>query len=114
MIALDARQAAREATAAASGRPAMAIIHDSDDTRLVVFRIGPGQAVPPHRSPSTVHLTVLEGSGVLSGGDGDGAREHACAAGDVVVYVPNETHGMRAENETLLLLAAITPRPGSR
>jgi hypothetical protein len=32
----------------------------------------------------------------------------------VVVYAPRERHGMRAGEETLLLLATITPRPGSR
>ena len=41
-------------------------------------------------------------------------RERRCAAGDVVVYAPNELHGMRAERGELLLLATITPRPGSR
>lgn len=110
MIALDPRAAARGAHAAAPDRPATAILHDSDDARLVVFRIAPGQAVPPHRSASTVTLAVLEGAGTLSGGDG----ERACAAGDVVVYRPNELHGMRAGDVELLLLATITPRPGAR
>jgi hypothetical protein len=31
-----------------------------------------------------------------------------------MVYAPNELHAMRAEGEELLLLATITPRPGSR
>ncbi|MDF1501375.1 cupin domain-containing protein [Roseisolibacter sp. H3M3-2] len=110
MITLDPRAAARAAHAASSTRPATAVLHDGPDARLVVFRLAPGQAVPPHRSASTVTLAVLEGAGVLSGGDG----ERACAAGDVAVFQPDELHGMRAEGGELLLLATITPRPGSR
>lgn len=107
---LDPRAAARGARAAAADRPATAILHDSADVRLVVFRLAPGQAVPPHRSPATVTLAVLDGAGTLSDGD----SERACAAGDVVVFAPDERHGMRAVDVELLLLATITPRPGVR
>jgi quercetin dioxygenase-like cupin family protein len=110
VIALDPLATARGARAAAPGRPATAVLHDAPDARLVVFRLAPGQAVPPHTSASTVLLTVLEGAGVLSGGDG----ERACAAGGVVAYAPGELHGMRAGDGELLLLATITPRPGAR
>ncbi|HEU4629924.1 MAG TPA: cupin domain-containing protein [Gemmatimonadaceae bacterium] len=88
----------------------MAILHDAPDVRLVVFRLAPGQAVPPHRSTSSVLLTVLEGAGTLSGA----GAERRCTAGDVVAYAPEELHGMRADDGELLLLATITPRPGSR
>ena len=110
MIALDPRAAARAAVAASAARPATATVLDTDDVRLLVFRLAPGQAVPPHRSHSTVLLTVLEGTGVLSGAGTD--RE--CSAGDVVAYAPDELHGMRATAGELLLLATITPRPGAR
>ena len=110
MIVLDPAGAARTARAAADGRPATAIVHDTAGARLVVFRLAAGQAVPPHRSGSTVLLTVLAGEGVLSGGDG----EHHCRAGAVVAYEPDELHGMRATEGELLLLATITPRPGAR
>ena len=111
MKALDPVAAARAAIAANPNRPASAVIHDSDDVRLVVFRLEPGQQVPPHTSHSTVTLSVLEGSGILSGGEGS---EHRCAKGDVVAYAAGELHGMKAEAEQLLLLASISPRPGSR
>jgi quercetin dioxygenase-like cupin family protein len=118
MKPLDPLAAARDAVAAHPDRPATAIIHDAPDARLVVFRLAPGQAVPPHRSASTVLLTVLEGSGVLSGeGAREGGRspsERVCAAGDTIAYEPNELHGMRADGGELLLLATITPRPGGR
>lgn len=110
MIVLDPRGAARTATAAHPGRPAMSIVHDTPDARLVVFRLAPGQEVRPHRSTSSVLLTVLDGRGVLSG---EGA-ERACASGDVVAYDPHELHGMRAPDEELVLLATITPAPAAR
>ena len=111
MIALDPRAAARAAVSTNPARPATAIVHDSPDARLVVFRLAPGQVVAPHRSGSTVLLEVLDGAGTLSG-EGD---ERACRAGDAVLYAPNELHGMRAgDGDELLLLATITPRPGTR
>lgn len=114
MIALDPRAAARTALAPNASRPATAILHDSPDARLVVFRIAPGQAVAPHTSPSTVQLLVLEGRGTLTGEANGTTVERACAAGDAVLYAPGELHGMRAGDETLVLLATIAPRPGSR
>ena len=110
MIALDPRAAACAAVSAQPERPATAIISDTPDARLVVFRLAPGQVVAPHRSTSSVLLTVLEGSGTLSGEQ----EERACVAGDVMAYPPNELHGMRADGGELLLLATITPRPGAR
>lgn len=102
--------AALSATAAQAGRPATGIIHDGPDARLVVFRIEPGQRVPPHTSASTVILTVVSGSGSVTGGD----EEHAVGPGDVVAYEPGELHGMEAAEETLVIVATIAPRPGSR
>lgn len=114
MKPLDPREAARAAVAASPARPATAVIHDSDDARLVVFRIAPGQSVPPHRSPATVLLSVLEGTALLSS-ERDGATHvDAFAAGTAALYEPNELHGMQASNDTVLLLATITPRPGTR
>ena len=114
MTALDAMTAARHAVAAAPERPATAILHDSPDARLVVFRLAPGQHVTPHRSSSTVALQVLSGSGEVSG-EADGAEPtRSVKAGDIVMYAPGELHGMRAAVDELLLLATITPRPGRR
>ena len=106
---------ARAAIAAHPDRPATAIVHDSAEARLVVFRLAPGQEVRPHRNPSTVMLTVLEGRGTLSGESGGTPVDRPCEMGDVVAYEPNELHGMRASgSDELLLLATITPRPGGR
>ena len=110
MKVLDVRRAARDAVAANPARPATAILHDSADARLIVFRLSPGQSVAPHRNASSVTLTVISGTGMTSGAD----EERPVSTGDVVTYDPNEIHGMRAMDEELVLLATITPRPGSR
>lgn len=114
MKRFDPLAAARLAVANRPDRPATAIVHDSPDVRLIVFRLAPGQSVAPHRSTSSVQLTVLGGDGILTGqSEGGGTVEQVCTAGDLAVYLPDELHGMRAAGDTdLLLLATITPRPG--
>jgi quercetin dioxygenase-like cupin family protein len=109
MKKIDPVSQARSAVASNPTRPATAVIHDSPEMRLVVFRIGVAQQVAVHTSKSRVMLQVLEGSGVLVAGD----SEFDCAKGDVVVYEPGERHGMKSIDKELLLLATITPRPGS-
>ncbi|MDB4879401.1 MAG: Cupin 2 conserved barrel domain protein [Gemmatimonadetes bacterium] len=114
MKVLSPLQAARAAVSAHAGRPATAILHDTPDLRLVVFRLSPGEAVPPHRSASTVMLTVLEGAGILAGQGDDQPDERWCVVGDHVTYAPSELHDLRATDQEFIVLAAITPRPGSR
>ena len=110
MKIIDVSRAATDAVAAATSRPATAIVHDSADARLVVFRLTPGQVVARHRSVSTVTLTVISGQGYVLGGD----AEQTAGPGQVIVFEPNEMHGMRAGTGPFVLLATITPRPGDR
>ena len=109
MNALSLLQSVAEARSPNPTRPATAIVHDSAEARLVVFRIAPGQSVSPHRSRSAVTLIVLSGKGTVSGEDGD----RAVATGDLITYTPNELHGMRATSEEFALVAIIAPRPAS-
>lgn len=95
--------------AARASVPGMALVHDSDAVRMIVFRIEPGQQVAEHTSPSTVVLTVLQGAGLVLR-DGEPVPVQV---GDVVVYAPRELHGMRALDEPFVVMATITPRPGS-
>ena len=110
MKSVNLLQAATDARAPNHTRAATAIVDDGPDARLIVFRLAAGQSVAPHRNASTVMLIVLSGQGIVSGGDG----ERDVARGDLVSYVPNELHGMRATTEELTLVAIIAPRPGSR
>ena len=110
MKVLSALGAARDAVSAQPSRPATALLHDVPDARAVVFRIDPGQEVAPHTSTSTVMLSVVSGSGTVSGASG----ESSVKAGDLVTYEVGELHGMKAGAEQLVLVAFITPRPGAR
>jgi quercetin dioxygenase-like cupin family protein len=109
MKVLNIGESAIEAISHA-GRVATALVHDSADARIVVFRIEPGQEVPVHTSTSTVLLTIVSGSGVVIGAEG----ERTVRAGDIIAYDVQEPHGMRAHEEQLVIAAVIAPRPGTR
>ena len=98
---------AAAADAATGGRPATALLHDCGDARVVLFRLEPGQVVPVHTSSSTVLLTIISGSGTVSGEDG----QCAVKPGDIVVYAEGEPHGMQAAGEQFIIAAVIAPRP---
>lgn len=100
---------AEHAGTSRANAPGMAIVHDRDAVRIIVFRIEPGQQVAAHTSPSTVVLTVLQGDGLVLGAD----EPEMVHAGDVVAFAPRELHGMRALHERFVVMATITPRPGS-
>jgi len=105
---IDALAAA--AVRAKADRPASALIHDSDDARLLVFRIDPGQEVAVHTNASSVLLVIVSGSGTVVGAEG----ERPVRAGEIVAYDVQEPHGMRAHDEQLVIAAVIAPRPGAR
>ena len=106
----DPAASARSAVSAAPDRPAVSVLHDEAEGRLVVFRIAPGQQVAQHTSTSNVFLTVVSGTGYVTGVEG----ERAVGSGEILAIAPREPHAMRAGGEELILAAFITPRPGSR
>jgi quercetin dioxygenase-like cupin family protein len=110
----DCLAVASKAISGSTGRAATAIVHDSPDVRLVVFRLNPDDTVAMHTSTSTVVLSVVSGTGVVSGPVGGEIRDVTVSAGTVVTYEPNEIHGMRAPAGQFIVLATITPRPGGR
>jgi quercetin dioxygenase-like cupin family protein len=111
MNIFHAPELAAAAISANATRPATALVHDSADARVVMFRIEPGQQVAEHTSSSTVLLVVISGSGIVSGATGNSDVR----AGDIVAYAVDEPHGMRATtDEPLVLAAVIAPRPGQR
>ncbi len=96
----------REAQAFSPAGPRSTLLADGPAARFALFCLEPGQAVPPHVSPSVVALTVLEGEGSVTGGEG----EVQLKPGTMVLFAPNEPHGFTARTR-LVALAAITPRP---
>ena len=110
----DCLEIAGKAVSGSPGRAATAIVHDSPDVRLVVFRMNPDDSVAMHTSTSTVVLSVISGTGVISGPVAGEIQDVTVSAGTVVTYEPNDLHGMRAPHGPFVVLAAITPRPGGR
>lgn len=89
-------------------RPATQLLHAEPNARVVSFHVAPGQAVPPHKSDSTVVIQVLEGDGHFRGEQG----EARLSAGQTAVYAPGELHSMKPAGEgSLRFLAIITPSP---
>ena len=87
-------------------RPVSKLLYDSDAMRVVVFGLLPGQETPPHTAPSRVVLHMVQGKGAFLTGSG----EQPAHAGAFVITEPNEPHGLKAAEKTVLL-AVIAPRP---
>jgi quercetin dioxygenase-like cupin family protein len=111
MKTYNAQLTAARAIHARPDHPATAILHDSANARIVVFRVEAGQKVAPHASGSTVILSVVEGSGIISGGMVGTSERREVSVGDIVVFEPHERHGMEAVNGTFVLVATLAPRP---
>lgn len=109
MNVYHAPEAAAAAVSANASRPATALIHDSADARVVLFRIEPGQQVAEHKSSSTVVLVVISGAGIVSGATGD----CEVSTGDIIAYGVNEPHGLRANEQPFVVAAVIAPRPAA-
>jgi quercetin dioxygenase-like cupin family protein len=54
-------------------------------------------------------LTILQGDGEVLGAE----APIAVRAGDVITCAPRELHGMRATDQQLVVMATISPRPGT-
>ena len=87
-------------------RPVSKLLYDSDAMRVVVFGLSAGQEIPPHTAPSRVVLHVVQGKGAFLTGSGEQPAE----IGTFVVTEPEEPHGFKATEKTVLL-AVIAPRP---
>lgn len=87
-------------------RPISKLLYDSDAMRVVVFGLLPGQEITPHTAPSRVLMHLLQGRGVFLTGKG----EEPAYPGAFVVTEPNESHGLKAAERTVML-AVIAPRP---
>ena len=90
--------------------PAVSLLHDSADVRVVLFEFGPGEAMPLHSIPSSVKLTVVRGSGVVT----CLGEPRELSAGRSVAFAPYEAHGIEADDEAFAVLATIAPSPRTR
>ncbi|HEU4565814.1 MAG TPA: cupin domain-containing protein [Gemmatimonadaceae bacterium] len=108
MPLLEQRDTRARATGGRRDRPEVSVMRESPEARVVMYVFRPGQALPLHRSPSKVSLTVVDGTGVFT----TLGRERVVTPGDTVSYSPHEPHAMRSEEEELVVLATIAPSPG--
>jgi len=74
--------------------------------QAAIFRIAPGGRLARHPAAAPQLLAVLEGSGVVSGGDG---VEEPIRAGEAVVWDEGEEHETRSDAG---LVALVLEGPG--
>ncbi len=74
--------------------------------RVIRFCLLAGQEIKPHRSPSTVLMTVLKGRLVFVGGE----EEMELKEGDALLCAPGEPHGFRALEDSVVE-AVVSPNP---
>ncbi len=82
------------------------LLHDSENSRVVLFCLEPGQVLSPHTTPSEVVFLVTDGTGTIIVGE----EEIEVNAGMLVVCPPQIPHGLKAGSR-FVVLAVIAPRP---
>ncbi len=82
------------------------LLHDSPNTRILLFCFEPGQELPVHSHDveSDVSLCVLEGEGCFTGGE----KDIPAKKGSLLVSPVSEPHGIKAETR-MKVLVSITP-----
>ena len=88
------------------GRRVVKLLHDSPKLRVVLFCLLDGQEVPPHTAPSEVVFYVFQGRGEIT----VGGERQAVGAGDILTCPPEAPHGLRGE-DNFVVLAVIAPPP---
>ncbi|NPB08488.1 MAG: cupin domain-containing protein [Aquificae bacterium] len=89
-------------------RPVSEVVYEDENAKVVRFYVREGQEIKPHKSPSSVYITVLKGR--LSFYIGKDSTEREVEAGGTVFYEPDELHGFRALEDSVVE-AVITPKP---
>ncbi len=82
-------------------------VYQDENARVVRFYLKKGQSVKPHRSRSSVFITVLKGKARFTKGD-TGSED--LSEGATIFYRPEELHGFTALEDSVLE-ATITPKP---
>jgi len=92
-------------------KPVIEVVYEDDNAKVVRFYVRAGQEIKPHKSPSSVFITLLKGKALLYLGKED--KEVPAEAGASVFYEPNELHGFKAVEDSVLE-AVITPKPSAK
>lgn len=89
------------------GRPAQQLLYDTQDFRVLLLGLRPGQEIPLHTTTSSVLLQIVSGSGQVQIGE----EVRAVSAGAVAVCPPYHPHSLTAGDEDMTVLAVIAPSP---
>ncbi len=84
------------------------LVYDNEHARVIRFYLMEGQEIKPHKSPSSVFITVLKGK--LEFFIGKTNSSEILKEGDTVFYEPEELHGFKAIEKSIVE-AVITPNP---
>ena len=90
-------------------KPKAELLYDHGNVRVLRFHVKAGQQIKPHTSASSVALIVLSGEAAFTFGSG----EKVLDKGSVIFYEPDELHGFRAIEDSVIL-AVISPNPSVR
>ena len=85
-------------------RPVVSGLVVAPNRRQFTVNLEPGQQLPPHRNPSKVVITVVQGNGEITV-EGDGVR--ALPTGIVVQLEPNVEHAVLAGDAGLELMVQL-------
>lgn len=88
--------------------PSRELVYEDRNAKVIRFYLKKGQEIKPHRSPSSVFISILEGK--LSFFIGCEGKEETLDAGSTVFYEPEELHGFKALEDSVVE-AVITPNP---
>ncbi|HEV2178764.1 MAG TPA: cupin domain-containing protein [Gemmatimonadaceae bacterium] len=86
------------------GRTARTLVKEGA-LRLTLMAVAPGGDVPAHHADGPVSVHVIEGETVFTAA----GREHALAAGDVIVFGAGVEHAARSTNGCVMLLTVVHP-----
>jgi len=82
-------------------------LQNDDGTKVILFGFAPGQELSAHTAPFPAMLTFLKGNALLK----LGSEERQAAEGTFVYMRPNLEHGIKAQNEVVMLLTMIKSTP---
>lgn len=82
-------------------------LQNDDRTKVILFGFAPGQELSAHTAPFPAMLTFLQGDALLK----LGGEEQQATEGTFVYMRPNLEHGIKAQNEVVVLLTMIKNVP---
>jgi quercetin dioxygenase-like cupin family protein len=84
-------------------------LQNDERTKVILFGFAPGQELSAHAAPFPATLTFLKGEALLKLGG-----EECEASAGTFVYMPAKLeHGIKAQNEVVMLLTMIKTLPAA-